>query len=65
METHEQLKRKINDLEEEVKLYKRFIEHIPFPFSYVDHEIGKMLKKENDISTPIVERIKKMSDKNQ
>ncbi|SFA59656.1 PAS domain S-box-containing protein [Anoxybacillus pushchinoensis] len=59
METHEQLKRKINDLEEEVKLYKRFIEHIPFPFSYVDHEIGKMLKKENDISTPIVERIKK------
>ena len=59
METHEQLKRKINDLEEEVKLYKRFIEHIPFPFSYVDHEIGKMLKKENDISTPIVERIEK------
>jgi PAS domain S-box-containing protein len=59
METHEQLKRKINDLEEEVKLYKRFIEHIPFQFSYVDHEIGKMLKKENDISTPIVERIEK------
>ncbi|EMT45049.1 two-component system sensor histidine kinase NtrB [Anoxybacillus flavithermus] len=59
METHEQLKRKINALEEEVKLYKRFIEHIPFPFSYVDHEIGKMLKKENDISPPIVEKVEK------
>ncbi|WP_297990844.1 nitrogen regulation protein NR(II) [Anoxybacillus sp.] len=59
METHEQLKRKINALEEEVKLYKRFIEHIPFPFSYVDHEVGKMLKKENDISPPIVEKVEK------
>ncbi len=32
MESHEQLKQKINELEEEIRLYKRFVEHISFRF---------------------------------
>lgn len=59
METLEQLKRKINELEEELSLYKRFVEHISFPFSYVDYELGKALKKERNTVSPIVETVRK------
>ncbi|MGG3956657.1 ATP-binding protein [Bhargavaea massiliensis] len=59
METLEQLKRKINELEEELSLYKRFVEHISFPFSYVDYELGKALKKERNTVSPIIETVRK------
>ncbi|AXM90323.1 PAS domain-containing sensor histidine kinase [Anoxybacillus ayderensis] len=63
MESHEQLKQKINELEEEIRLYKRFVEHISFPFSYVDYELGKIIKKERNIPSPTVETIEKEKNK--
>ncbi|EPZ39316.1 MULTISPECIES: nitrogen regulation protein NR(II) [Anoxybacillus] len=59
MESHEQLKQKINELEEEIRLYKRFVEHISFPFSYVDYELGKVIKKERNIPSATIETIEK------
>ncbi|KIQ94146.1 Sporulation kinase A [Anoxybacillus thermarum] len=59
MESHEQLKKKINELEEEIRLYKRFVEHITFPFSYVDYELGKVIKKERNIPSATIETIQK------
>ncbi|MBB5355953.1 PAS domain S-box-containing protein [Anoxybacillus mongoliensis] len=59
MESREQLKQKINELEEELTLYKRFVEHVHFPFSYVDYPLGKVIKKERNVLSPAIETIEK------
>ncbi|CUA80301.1 two-component system sensor histidine kinase NtrB [Anoxybacillus suryakundensis] len=63
MESYEKLKQKINELEEELTLYKRFVEHVNFPFSYIDYALGKVMKKERNVLSPTIETIEK--DNNQ
>ncbi|KHF28133.1 hypothetical protein LR68_03070 [Anoxybacillus sp. BCO1] len=35
------------------------MEHISFPFSYVDYELGKVIKKERNIPSATIETIEK------
>ncbi|MGX1902455.1 two-component system sensor histidine kinase NtrB [Thermolongibacillus altinsuensis] len=53
--TYEQLQQKVKKLETELQLYKRFVEHIHFPFTYTDYHLGKTLEKHRGIVRPSIQ----------